>query len=336
MKITCPNCETSYKLAEGAIRAGGRKVRCTRCGTTWVARADDPPPQPPARDESAAEAEWAAMEATTPPAQDPPPELPPVGEPSDDEWRAALTGPERRPVTGGLLPMDDEAEKPAGDLFDPGLPDTSSDTAGVDPSMDSSGAVIPFERPVADDGGAGPATPVIEQDPPGFNRRAATKKKAPAKKKARLPQIWVRILSSMGLTIAGALVAGLLAGSLFAREAVVRRFPDLAGLYGLIGLEVNLRGLAFHDVRTFRELDGSTPVLVVDGMIENVSDSGRPVPRLRFGLRSTSGREVYAWTMEPAVQTLEPGGRTNFRSRLPAPPEAATDVQVRFTDRRGP
>jgi predicted Zn finger-like uncharacterized protein len=331
MKITCPNCETSYKLAEGAIGAGGRKVRCTRCGTTWVARADDPPPPPPARDESAAEAEWAAMEATASPT------TPAAQEPSDDEWRAALAGPDERPVTGGLLPMDDEtpADKPAGDLFDPGLPDAASSLAGDGREVDG-GVVVPFERPTAEDGASAPAAAVIEQDPPGFSRRAATKKKAPAKRNNRLPQIWVRILSSMVLTIAGATVAGLLAGSLFAREAVVRRFPDLAGLYGIIGLEVNLRGLAFLDVRTFRELDGSTPVLVVDGVIENVSDSDRPVPRLRFGLRSTSGREVYAWTMEPAVQTLEPGGRTNFRSRLPAPPEAATDVQVRFTDRRGP
>ena len=38
MRITCPTCETSYGLADGALGASGRKVRCTRCGTTWHAR----------------------------------------------------------------------------------------------------------------------------------------------------------------------------------------------------------------------------------------------------------------------------------------------------------
>jgi hypothetical protein len=125
-------------------------------------------------------------------------------------------------------------------------------------------------------------------------------------------------------------------GAFFAREDVVRLIPDLAGLYRLAGLEVNLRGLDFSEVQTHREMDGSTPVLVVEGVITNVTEDTAKVPTLRFALKSAAGREVYAWTMDPPRESMEPAETLRFKSRLPAPPDAATDAEVRFTDRRGP
>lgn len=138
-------------------------------------------------------------------------------------------------------------------------------------------------------------------------------------------------------TVVGAsvLLLGIIAGGLFARETVVRLLPDLAALYSAVGLEVNLRGLEFREVRTFREREGGSAVLVVEGEIVSVSATERPVPTIRFALRSTAGREVYAWTMSPGKSVLASGESLSFRSRLPAPPEAAADVLVRFTDRSG-
>ncbi|WP_210183226.1 zinc-ribbon domain-containing protein, partial [Methylobrevis pamukkalensis] len=40
MKITCPNCDTSYQLADGAVGPAGRNVRCKRCETVWHAMPD--------------------------------------------------------------------------------------------------------------------------------------------------------------------------------------------------------------------------------------------------------------------------------------------------------
>jgi predicted Zn finger-like uncharacterized protein len=345
MKITCPTCETSYALADGALGATGRKVRCTRCGTMWHAR---PLPAEPAPAESEAEAEWAAMEAAStggdaagPIAED--------GHGSDavDDWRAALAEPEpRRTVTGGPLPLDDDDGKPAPDPEVRPDPDEVETRPGAADRGEAAAGEGPGTGMVAVESGSpggpetreeGPARPVIDAIPSGFAarrgvRRPATPRKGPRPGRA----IGTRIAKALVLTVAGGMVAVVLAGTLFAREALVRRFPDLAALYALAGVEVNLRGLAFRDLETYREIDGATPVLVVDGVIENVTDTVRPVPRLRFGLLSTSGREVYAWTMDPAAPDLEPGGTMPFKSRLPAPPEAAADVQVRFTDRRGP
>jgi predicted Zn finger-like uncharacterized protein len=35
MILTCPSCGTQYAVKDGAIAAGGRKVRCAACGHSW-------------------------------------------------------------------------------------------------------------------------------------------------------------------------------------------------------------------------------------------------------------------------------------------------------------
>ena len=35
MQIVCPNCASRYEIAEAKIGAGGRRVRCASCQTTW-------------------------------------------------------------------------------------------------------------------------------------------------------------------------------------------------------------------------------------------------------------------------------------------------------------
>ena len=42
MILTCPSCATSYFAPDGAIPAGGRKVRCQSCAHVWHATAEEP------------------------------------------------------------------------------------------------------------------------------------------------------------------------------------------------------------------------------------------------------------------------------------------------------
>ena len=37
MQIVCPNCTTSYQIADAAVGANGRSVRCVRCQIVWHA-----------------------------------------------------------------------------------------------------------------------------------------------------------------------------------------------------------------------------------------------------------------------------------------------------------
>ncbi|MCF6221121.1 MAG: zinc-ribbon domain-containing protein [Robiginitomaculum sp.] len=40
MILTCPECATSFKVADDAIGANGRTVRCSQCSTTWFVAAE--------------------------------------------------------------------------------------------------------------------------------------------------------------------------------------------------------------------------------------------------------------------------------------------------------
>ena len=46
--IACPQCGTRYALPLSAIGAEGRKVSCTQCGSSWLARPIPPEPDPEA------------------------------------------------------------------------------------------------------------------------------------------------------------------------------------------------------------------------------------------------------------------------------------------------
>jgi hypothetical protein len=118
------------------------------------------------------------------------------------------------------------------------------------------------------------------------------------------------------------------------RADVVALLPQTGSLYALIGLPVNLRGLAINDVKTAREAHDGVPVLVVEGTVANISRAPVEVPRLRFAVRSESGAEVYAWTALPPRSILSPGEEMPFHSRLASPPGEGRDVVVRFFSRR--
>ena len=119
------------------------------------------------------------------------------------------------------------------------------------------------------------------------------------------------------------------------RKDIVRHAPQLASFYSAIGLPVNLRGLAFTDLKIGNEIHDGVPVLVVEGMIVSMVSMPVDVPRLRFALRSATGAEVYSWTAQPSQPVLGAGFETlPFRSRLASPPAEGHDIQVRFFTRR--
>ena len=80
MQIVCPNCASRYEIAEAKIGAGGRKVRCASCQTTWQIEA-------PQAAQPTAEVLQSDLEAAMP-------ELP--GAPSPEETAAELAEELRR------------------------------------------------------------------------------------------------------------------------------------------------------------------------------------------------------------------------------------------------
>jgi predicted Zn finger-like uncharacterized protein len=118
------------------------------------------------------------------------------------------------------------------------------------------------------------------------------------------------------------------------RADVVRLLPQTALFYKLVGLEVNLRGVAFKDIKITNETVDGQPVLVIEGMIVGETRQAVELPRLRFSVRDAQGAEIYAWNAVLEQAVLQPGERARFKSRLASPPPEGRNIDVRFFNKR--
>jgi predicted Zn finger-like uncharacterized protein len=128
----------------------------------------------------------------------------------------------------------------------------------------------------------------------------------------------------------GALVVALLIW----RNDVVRLLPQTAAFYKMVGLDVNLRGLLFKDVRVSSENVEGKQVLVIEGVIVGQAKKPVELPRLRFSVRDAQGAEIYAWNAVLEQAVLNPGEKAWFKSRLASPPPEGRNIDVRFFNKR--
>jgi hypothetical protein len=118
------------------------------------------------------------------------------------------------------------------------------------------------------------------------------------------------------------------------RVDVVRLLPQTATFYKMAGLEVNLRGLLFKDVKISSETVEGKPLLVIEGVITGENRKTVELPRLRFSVRDAQGAEVYAWNSVLEQPVLKPGDYVRFKSRLASPPPEGRSIDVRFFNKR--
>jgi predicted Zn finger-like uncharacterized protein len=337
MHIACPNCAISYRVEDSAIGAQGRSVRCVRCKTVWFAAA--PSNIPGLRDREEA-AQSGAID----------------GEPAVAAFQAELGAAASTPpdAVAPTTPDDDAAAEPPAAAIEEHAPSPDNQTeaqpigpdGSVTPAAEAGGEPPPDTPPVAladipipvED--APPLAPVDHDDGErprpdaqtiaggsediesvAARRRARAAERRRRSSRSRLPAAILLLI----------VVTAVLIGF---RKDIVRHVPQLASFYGSIGLAVNLRGLAFSDVKVGRETHDGVPVLVVEGTIVNVVSTAVPVPRLRFSLRNASGAEIYSWTAMPSQGVIDPGHALPFRSRLASPPKDGHEVQLRFFTHR--
>jgi len=193
--------------------------------------------------------------------------------------------------------------------------------------------------PASTDGEGSPRD--IENDWPSLARRDVQDREA-----ARQHLSWFRKLfrppaprrasgkSFVSLPTACTAMAALVLALIIWRVEVVRLLPQTAMFYKMVGLEVNLRGLMFKDVKITSETVEGKAVLVIEGVI--VGEGRKPVelPRLRFSVRDAHGAEIYAWNAVLEQAVLKPGERAWFKSRLASPPPEGRNIDVRFFSKR--
>jgi len=168
-----------------------------------------------------------------------------------------------------------------------------------------------------------PVQPAVDIEA-AARRRTEYRQAEAAKQKTDWPSI----------IIAASLFAGVI--SLYPlRNAITSLVPGAGSLYKLAGVEINLVGFDFANVRVVREFDAGLPVLTIAGDVINISDRALPVPRVRLGLRDGAQQEIYFWTVAVSMDLLVPGARARFSTKLAAPPKEARDVLLRFNDGPG-
>jgi predicted Zn finger-like uncharacterized protein len=358
MLIVCPNCTTSYEVDPATLGAAGRSVRCARCKRIWLAgrapgaaaRAVATAVTPPRDDAVAAfrselgsgaardafeddpiarwdapvdatESEQPAAETAEPAAEEPAAAseeapAPETGDPAEDSSAPAEAVAE---ATAEGAP-----DAPAPDPEAPTEPEPPAEPEPADPVSEIPAADAPPLVPV--DAEPTPAEPPLDNQP-GDIESVAARRTGPRRRQR--PQLFK---SKLPIAIVG--LIGILAALVTWRGEIVRHAPQMASLYSALGLPVNLRGLAFTDVKTTKDTHDGVSVLVVEGTIVNVTSVPIEVARLRFAVRNDAGNEIYAWTAMPSQTVLPAGERLPFRSRLASPPTEARAIEVRFFTRR--
>jgi len=225
-----------------------------------------------------------------------------------------------------------------------------AETSGQDAEQD---AAAEWEALAREDGGENQQTPVVDSpsiagDWPasagdaGADWPSAAQNGLDDPKAAGRRPSWVRALlrpsapgkPSLSLSTACAAMGALVLALLIWRVDVVRLLPQTAAFYKLAGLDVNLRGLRFKDVKITTETVEGKPVLVIEGVITGESSKPVELPRLRFSVRDAQGAEIYAWNTVLEQPVLKPGEKAWFKSRLASPPPEGRNIDVRFFSKR--
>jgi len=142
-----------------------------------------------------------------------------------------------------------------------------------------------------------------------------------------LPKARFQRIVRMSLTIA--LMTILLSGYLF-RENIVLSFPGMAGLYGAVGIKVNVVGLEFRNIRTLRSLRDGAEMMEITASITNISPDQVVVPPVLVSLLDKAGNSIYEWSTAPQVVGMQAGEWIDFKTQLTSPPPGAVSVRLSF------
>jgi predicted Zn finger-like uncharacterized protein len=226
--------------------------------------------------------------------------------------------------TAWFADSDSAEDSPLDDDASTALTTMSDDDTGEPPTARLAAALARLDSDVTD---------VDPPPPPAQRRLALLARRLPRRGKAtarrapepREPIKPVTIAAMAGLAAIALLILG--------RTEVVRLFPQTAMLYAAIGLDVNVRGLAFKGVDASERVEGGVAILLVSGTIENLTDKLLDVPRVRLAVLNMEGQELYVWTVVPRRNQLAAGDSLPFQAQLAAPPAEARDIAVRFLAR---
>ena len=149
----------------------------------------------------------------------------------------------------------------------------------------------------------------------------------------RAERSWaVRLAQGAGWVVLFVLIGAIGWSIVQYRLTIASLWPQSASFYAMIGMPVNVRGIALTNIAYRQEYQDGQPVLSVTGKVVNVSNKEQPVPEIRVVLLDDAKHELYQWTFDAGIPTLKPGGEGAFVTRLSSPPAEARNLDVRFAE----
>jgi len=121
-----------------------------------------------------------------------------------------------------------------------------------------------------------------------------------------------------------------LAGAVLARPAVVKAVPDLASLYALAGLAVDLDPVVFEDVAVGRVLPKPGSPLLLTGHVVSRDASPRTLSPIAVTFLGAGGSKLGHMRVQPPAQAIGAGGSLAFSYALAEAPASAKAVHLRF------
>ena len=185
------------------------------------------------------------------------------------------------------------------------------------------------------------APAVVEQAPaPAAADRGALDFTAPPREetperiqeKTPRPSRGVAFAQSVGWAALIVLIGAIGWGTIRYRDTIAAVWPQSSSFYAVLGLPVNVRGIALTNIAYKQEYEDGQPVLSVTGKVVNISTRDQPVPEIRVVLLDAAKRELYHWTFDAGIPALKPGGESPFMTRLSSPPPEARNLNVRFAE----
>lgn len=136
--------------------------------------------------------------------------------------------------------------------------------------------------------------------------------------------------SLMAWGATGAAMAATATGAVILRQDVAELWPNSAGAFTALGLDVNVYGLEIMDLQVSREFDGATPVVVVSGEVRNIGRDDKTAPPLRLTLRDEHSNPVFEIVQAMTYSQVAAGTAIPFSIRLENPPTNAVDLEASF------
>ena len=165
-----------------------------------------------------------------------------------------------------------------------------------------------------------------EELPKVFRARADAERRLKEAKATGI--VWGGMAAAMAIVLVAA-------GAL--RLDVARLWPKTAGAYAMVGLDVNTVGLVVDkdSLKAQPSLEDGHAVLIITGVIRNVTDHAVTTPPLRVSLLNAKNKRVAGKIAVAADPVIPPSQTRHFSITLVDPPSTAKDLEIGFALEHG-